>query len=84
MSLSPILALMPVWLRRQVSGRIRPVERFLALLAIIALVGCFSAGYLALRQFARAEDLHGVLSAAMMIAAGVTAHRILNSPGGER
>jgi hypothetical protein len=46
-------------------------------------VGCFSAGYLALRQFSRAEDLHGLLSAAMMLASGIAAHRILSLSGGE-
>lgn len=59
------------------------MERFLALLATMALFGCFGAGYLALRQFARAEDLQGLLSAALMLASGLTAYRILTVPGGE-
>lgn len=72
-----------VWLPRGDSGRLRPVERILALLAVTLLVGCFTAGYFALQDFARAEDVRGLLSVGMMITSGVATYRILNAPGGE-
>jgi hypothetical protein len=47
------------------------------------ILGCFVAGFSALRSFAAADDLHGVLYSGVTLASGLSAVRLFGADGGD-